>query len=951
MFRRFRRTGDPAALAEVFDRTAPELLRLARLLVGRDAADDVVQATFVAAIDSAAAFDPKRRVRPWLCGLLANHAKRHRRALRREHEARERATPPAAALERSAAELAATAEGLARIRAATADCGEPYATVLRMHLEDGLNAKEIAARLGRPAGTVRTQLVRALDRLRQRLLGAARLGVVLSPTPALADLAGVRTAVIAHAKVATPGIAVSAAAVGTATGVGTGTLMMKKAVGAVAVVAAVLLVWTRPWQAPVDAPFVASSDDAERAAGPATAPDDEGGGRRVAAGGEGPVAAGAGAATEREDAPTVTVTGRVLDVDGRPLADARLVVTSWLLRSADSPPPRGPVATTDLDGRFAFEVVDAGTRQVTDLRLEARCDGYEVADRAVSPRDGDVEFRLARTGRRLRGQVIDLAGRPAPGIEVTLELWREVERASGRNQTLMLWTDEHGRFDAGWIPAGRGLAFASDVPPAEGGAADRAAFAWVASAPFDLATRPVDDVALRAERPASIDVEVVDAAGRPVDGAKLWAVSAAARYADRVPAMARDETDGEGRGALGPLLPGTVHVTVRVGSDRLDADLELSPGVTAPHRVRMEAAVCTLDVQLVGLDADRLQDVTVRALDPRELRGIEALTANRSGQPDTDGVARLDGLRGDLRYRLVLDSKRGELASRDGVDPSVGVLRWDVGDLDTPPTGGVRGRLWSDAGPLSGAVQLMRHEPTLRMLGTFGVGADGRFEFTDIAPGPCTLTLRAANHVGYGQDIEIVAGRITDVGDLKLVPMAVLAVRIPGITAELAQGTRVTFWGPRHALQALQRDPERPGAFRPIGLDPGPITLAWSVPGCVPAMREVRLTGGDNAVQLPRPEPGVPLKLDLFLRTAVRVRGYAEWTIRDAAGEIVLRDVTAGHMDDPDTGRVTRSIALASGRYRIELVQSIGGGEKLEVAQDFDVVADRGERAVTLRIE
>ena len=60
-FRRFRRTGDPASLARVFDRTAPELWRLARHVAsGEAAAEDLVQATFLTAIESAEDHDGRR---------------------------------------------------------------------------------------------------------------------------------------------------------------------------------------------------------------------------------------------------------------------------------------------------------------------------------------------------------------------------------------------------------------------------------------------------------------------------------------------------------------------------------------------------------------------------------------------------------------------------------------------------------------------------------------------------------------------------------------------------------------------------------------------------------------------------------------------------------------------------------------------------------------------------
>src|SRR5262245_55396451 len=84
LFERYRRRGDPRALGEVYDRLAPELLRLA-LHTTQDAAEaeDVLQATFVTAIERAASFDGSQRVLPWFVGILANEARRARARARR----------------------------------------------------------------------------------------------------------------------------------------------------------------------------------------------------------------------------------------------------------------------------------------------------------------------------------------------------------------------------------------------------------------------------------------------------------------------------------------------------------------------------------------------------------------------------------------------------------------------------------------------------------------------------------------------------------------------------------------------------------------------------------------------------------------------------------------------------------------------------------------------------
>ena len=85
LFDRFRRHGDVQALGEVFDGTAPELMRIAASLV-RDpnAADDLLQQTFLTEIERSDRYDAARRLVPWLLGILVHGAREERRVRRRE---------------------------------------------------------------------------------------------------------------------------------------------------------------------------------------------------------------------------------------------------------------------------------------------------------------------------------------------------------------------------------------------------------------------------------------------------------------------------------------------------------------------------------------------------------------------------------------------------------------------------------------------------------------------------------------------------------------------------------------------------------------------------------------------------------------------------------------------------------------------------------------------------
>src|SRR5262245_11843357 len=80
-FAQFCRTRAPALLADVFDRTAPELFRVAAHLCrgDRSSAEDALQATFLLAIERADDWDAHRPLLPWLLGVLVHHVHKQRR--------------------------------------------------------------------------------------------------------------------------------------------------------------------------------------------------------------------------------------------------------------------------------------------------------------------------------------------------------------------------------------------------------------------------------------------------------------------------------------------------------------------------------------------------------------------------------------------------------------------------------------------------------------------------------------------------------------------------------------------------------------------------------------------------------------------------------------------------------------------------------------------------------
>ncbi len=188
LFLRYRSKGDANALGELFDRVAPELLKLSMHLV-RDPgeAEDVLQATFLAAIEGADSFDSSRPLLPWLTGILARQAGLVRRRARRVIE-------PDRLTERESvdpAESAALREFSEELVLALQALPDNYREVLWLHLADGKRPVEIAQDLNRAPGTVRMQVHRGLDLLRRALPAGYAAGAgILGATRGLAAVRG-----------------------------------------------------------------------------------------------------------------------------------------------------------------------------------------------------------------------------------------------------------------------------------------------------------------------------------------------------------------------------------------------------------------------------------------------------------------------------------------------------------------------------------------------------------------------------------------------------------------------------------------------------------------------------------------------------------------------------------------------------------------------------------------
>ena len=161
--------GDREAFAAVYDRHAAILLGiLLRILRNRAEAEDVLQDTFLQIWQRAARFDEARgKVVPWLALLARSRAlDRLRSRGVRDRTASELAAETGAP---STSDSTIANEDGPIVRRALEAIPEAQRSALQLAYFEGLTQSEIAARQGKPLGTVKTHMRLGLIKLRELL--------------------------------------------------------------------------------------------------------------------------------------------------------------------------------------------------------------------------------------------------------------------------------------------------------------------------------------------------------------------------------------------------------------------------------------------------------------------------------------------------------------------------------------------------------------------------------------------------------------------------------------------------------------------------------------------------------------------------------------------------------------------------------------------------------------
>ncbi len=161
--------GDPEAFADLVRCYEEVSFRVAYLIVRDEAeARDVAQEAFVRAYRSLSRFDTRQPFRPWLLRIVSNLAINSRRSAARRNAMTKRYEADLGPNARAESPERATeaSEEARRVWQAVGSLDEQDQALVYLRYFVGASEEETATALGRPKGTVKSRLHRALRKLR-----------------------------------------------------------------------------------------------------------------------------------------------------------------------------------------------------------------------------------------------------------------------------------------------------------------------------------------------------------------------------------------------------------------------------------------------------------------------------------------------------------------------------------------------------------------------------------------------------------------------------------------------------------------------------------------------------------------------------------------------------------------------------------------------------------------
>jgi len=412
------------------------------------------------------------------------------------------------------------------------------------------------------------------------------------------------------------------------------------------------------------------------------------------------------------------------------------------------------LATTDDRGEARLRGVPAGAYDVA-----ARLDGYAPAALAASVgAAGEVRVEIGlRRGAPVAGRVVDDHGAAVAGALVTWEGASEWGlRADPRWDAIA--TDAEGRFRIDALPAGS-FRFVARHPGRRTGS----------SSPVLLdGTTPVDGVEIRLEPGATVAGHVIDAAGRPVDGARVRAGGDDGRGE-----VVEARTDGGGRFRIDGLPPrglAIVAVAARGSSEVVEVD-GAAPPADLELRVSARGRLAGVVVDAAGEPLDGA--VVIALPDPASGASLTAwqLRGPARARSDAGGRFAIEGV-DDGAYLLRAAPPASAGCRRDGPGALDGVLASvKAGDeairLVVTGDGAVRGQVGLAGGGVPATFSLVVDAGVATPFAT----RDGSFVLGCVPPGVHALLVRGPGFEARRLDaIAIRADETTELGAIVVTP-------------------------------------------------------------------------------------------------------------------------------------------------------------------------------------
>jgi protocatechuate 3,4-dioxygenase beta subunit len=507
-------------------------------------------------------------------------------------------------------------------------------------------------------------------------------------------------------------------------------------------------------------------------------------------------------------APAVAIEGRVTDGRGAPLPGTRVSISSLTTERRREP------AVSDADGRFRLGGLAPGGR--FDLTVFHPGHLPHEAPGVEAPLPEPLRITL-RPARSLAGRVVDDAGKPIPGVRISLVETRELRMAGGAqggsSSRSAGETDAEGRFLATHLTPG--TVHLSFVASGFRGKVLRGL-----SIPEEEDPAPVEVVL---ETGAVLSGRVVDSRGRPAAGLRVL-VHPLEPNEGMALSGAEADTEADGGFRIAGLAPGQLRVEVQdwqTQQGRLLAEKTIALGsgggnrldLTLPDRHRLSGRVVNEQGEPVRgarltLTADRGQAASADSAPDGSFRftdvpeGTWRLTVRARGHAPAAEEVRLAG--GDLDGLALRLSRGGTITGR--LLGLTGSERGQVRVVAWPEAGGAGTVLSSAVGP---------------------VDDEGGYRVPDVGPGKWTVEASLpSGRTGRGV-VQLSAPGEDAALDLEIPRGLTLSGRVL-LDGQPLSGAAVTAATVHDGGQAgsWQGTTRHDGTFELQGVEPGRVTLA-----------------------------------------------------------------------------------------------------------------------------